>query len=111
MILEGFPNLKWFCVRLIVDAGLEFRQVSELYGTDWVWSFYERWSKKHLGNLIIPHLINKNCVHMHLYWRTEGGTGQEGCLLKETVLKNIHQVQLLEQFLSYWKLWCGFPGK
>lgn len=51
-------------------------------------SFYEQWSTKYLGNLVISHLINKNCVRMCLYCGTEAGTGQEGCLLKETVLKN-----------------------
>lgn len=96
---------------LFSDAGLKLKPVSEIYGIDWMRSFYEQRSKKYLGNLVISRLINKNCVRMHLYWGTEAGTGQEGCLLKETGLKNIRQVQLLEQFLSYWKLWCGFPGK
>lgn len=67
-------------------------------------------SKMHLGNLVIC-LISKNCVCMYLYWGSEVETGQESCLLKETVLTNIRQVQLLECFLSYRKLWCGFPGK
>lgn len=81
------------------DAGLRLKQVLELCGLGWMKPFYEQWSKNYLNNLVISHLINKNCVRRHLYWGTEAETGQEGCLLKETVLKIFAKC-------SYWNGSC-----
>lgn len=49
---------------LLGDAALKLKHVSELYGIDWMRSFYQQRSKKSLGNLLISCLINKICASL-----------------------------------------------
>jgi len=56
-------------------------------------------AKKYPSDLVTSRLINKNYVCMHLYWGTEKEAEQEGCLLKEAVLKVFAKC-------SYWNGSC-----